>query len=105
MQDDAQLREETVKAIQDTVGRMFDLSVSDLQTESRSRDIAFPRQIAMYLAKQLTDASLPEIGRQFGGKHHTSVMHSIAKIHQLRATDAGIHKVIEGLLTKLHEPD
>jgi chromosomal replication initiator protein len=55
----------------------------------------------MYLAKQLADASLPEIGRQFGGKHHTSVMHSIARIHQLRTTDAGINNATETLLEKL----
>jgi hypothetical protein len=77
---------------------MFGLSIEDLRTESRSRDIALPRQIAMYLAKQLTDASLSEIGRQFGGKHDTTVMHSIAKIHELRATDAGMNTLIETLL-------
>jgi chromosomal replication initiator protein len=99
--DDAQLREDTIKAIQDAVAHMFGLSVGDLQTESRFRDVALPRQIAMYLAKQLTDASLSEIGRQFAGKHHTSVMHSIAKIHQLRTTDAGVNKAIETLLENL----
>jgi chromosomal replication initiator protein len=77
---------------------MFGLSIEELRTESRSRDVAFPRQIAMYLAKSVTDASLSEIGREFGGKHQTSVMHSIAKIHQLRATDAGLNRTIETLL-------
>jgi chromosomal replication initiator protein len=101
--DDQQLRERTIGQIQDAVAQMFGLSTEELTTESRSRDVAFPRQIAMYLAKQLTDASLPEIGRQFGGKHQTSVMHSIARIHQLRATDAGLDKTIETLLEKLHE--
>jgi chromosomal replication initiator protein len=99
--DDRQLRERTIRRIQDSVAQMFGLSVEELRSESRSRDVALPRQIAMYLAKQLTDASLPEIGRQFGGKHQTSVMHSIAKIHQLRATDAGVNKAIETLLEKL----
>ena len=99
--DDRQLREGTIKAIQDAVADLFGLSVGELRTESRSRDVALPRQIAMYLAKQLTDASLPEIGRQFGGKHQTSVMHSIAKIHQLRATDAGLNRTIETLLGRL----
>ncbi|MDT7813234.1 MAG: chromosomal replication initiator protein [Acidobacteriaceae bacterium] len=97
------LREGKIKSIQDAVAQMFSLSVEDLKTESRSRDIAFPRQIAIYLSKQMTDASLYEIGQEFGGKHHTSVMHSIAKIHQLRATDVGMNKVIETLLEKLHE--
>jgi chromosomal replication initiator protein len=101
MQDDPQLRERTINAIQNAVARMFGLSLGELQTESRARNVALPRQIAMYLAKQLTDASLPEIGRQFGGKHHTSVMHSIARIHQLRTTDAGINNAIESVLERL----
>ena len=58
-----------------------------------------PRQIAMYLAKQLTEASLPEIGRQFGGKHHTTVMHSIGKIDEQRRTDKDLHR----MLSKLQE--
>jgi hypothetical protein len=61
----------------------------------------FAGWLAMYLAKQLTDASLPEIGREFGGKHQTTVMHSIARIHELRTKDAGVNKVIETLLDKL----
>jgi len=103
MQDEAQFREDTIKAIQDAVAQMFGLSTEELRTESRSRDVAFPRQIAMYLAKQLTDASLSEIGQEFGGKHHTTVMHSIAKIHQLRATDAGLNRTIETLLEKVRQ--
>jgi chromosomal replication initiator protein len=103
MQGDPQLREGTITAILDVVARMFGLSVGDLQKESRARNVALPRQIAMYVAKQLTDASLPEIGRQFGGKHHTSVMHSIARIHQLRATDAGIDNAIESVLERLRQ--
>ena len=62
-------------------------TIEELKTESRSRDVAFPRQIAMYLTKLMTDASLSEIGRQLGAKHHTKVRHSTAKIHHLRATD------------------
>jgi chromosomal replication initiator protein len=99
--DDQQLRERTIGQIQDVVAQMFGLSTEELRTESRSRGVAFPRQIAMYLAKQLTDASLPEIGREFGGKHHTTVTHSIAKIHQLRATDAGLNRTIETLLSRI----
>jgi chromosomal replication initiator protein len=99
--DDRPLRERTIRQIQDAVAQMFGLSIEELRTESRSRDVALPRQIAMYLAKQLTDASLSEIGQEFGGKHHTTVMHSIAKIHQLRATDAGLNNAIQSLLEKL----
>jgi chromosomal replication initiator protein len=100
---DPQLREDTINAIQNAVANMFGLSVGDLKTESRARNVALPRQIAMYVAKQLTDASLPEIGRQFGGKHHTSVMHSIARIHRLRATDPGISNAIESVLERLRQ--
>jgi chromosomal replication initiator protein len=82
---------------------MFGLSTEELRTESRSREVAFPRQIAIYLSKQMTDASLSEIGQEFGGKHHTTVTHSIAKIHQLRATDTGLNKTIETLLERLHQ--
>jgi len=103
MPEDPQLRDRTIKAIQNAVARMFGLSIEDLQTESRARSVALPRQIAMYLAKQLTDASLPEIGQQFGGKHQTSVMHSIARIHQLRATDAAINNAIESILESLRQ--
>lgn len=102
--DDRQLRERTIGHIQDVVAQMFGPSIEELKTESRSRDIAFPRQVAMYLAKLMTDASLSEIGRRFGAKHHTTVMHSIAKIHHLRATDAGLNKAIEALLEKLNQP-
>jgi chromosomal replication initiator protein len=99
--DDRQIRARTIRHIQDAVAQMFGLSTEELKTGSRSRDVALPRQIAIYLAKQLTDASLPEIGEQFGGKHQTSVMHSIARIHQLRATDAGMNRTIETLLGSL----
>jgi chromosomal replication initiator protein len=101
---DRQLRECRIRHIQDAVAQMFGPSTEELRTESRSREVAFPRQIAMYLAKLMTDASLSEIGRQFGAKHHTTVMHSIAKIHHLRATDAGLNKAIENILEKLNQP-
>ena len=61
----------------------------------------FPRQIAMYLAKHLTDASLPEIGRQFGGKHHTTVLHSVDKIDTQRKTDKDLNRVLNKLTESL----
>ena len=60
--------------------------------------ISYPRQVAMFLVKQLTSASLPEIGRQFGDKHHTTVLHSIKKIDLLRQTDKELNKTINRLL-------
>jgi chromosomal replication initiator protein len=98
--DDRQSRERTIRHIQDAVAQMFGLSTEELRTESRSRDVTLPRQIAMYLSKQMTDASLSKIGREFD-KHQSTVMHSIAKIHQLRATDAGVNNAIQNLLEKL----
>jgi chromosomal replication initiator protein len=61
-----------------------------------------PRQIAMYLAKQMTEASLPEIGRQFGGKHHTTVMHSIAKIDEQRRSDKSLNSTVNKLQETLN---
>jgi chromosomal replication initiator protein len=62
----------------------------------------FPRQVAMYLAKQMTEASLPEIGRQFGGKHHTTVMHSIAKIDEQRRSDKDLNRLLNKLAETLN---
>src|SRR5271156_1783556 len=63
------------------------MRVAELKQKNNSRSVVVPRQIAMYLAKQMTEASLPEIGRQFGGKHHTTVMNSIGKIDEQKRTD------------------
>ena len=70
----------TIELIQKRVAKHFGLREQDLKVRSNTKAIAFPRQVAMYIVKQLTSASLPEIGRQFGGKHHTTVLHSINKI-------------------------
>jgi hypothetical protein len=94
----------TIEAIQLAVAEYFGMSLTELKQMSSARAIAVPRQIAMYLAKQMTEASLPEIGREFGGKHHTTVTHSIAKIHKQRGTDAALNKAIETLLETLRHP-
>jgi chromosomal replication initiator protein len=88
----------SIEEIQRRVGDHYGLRVQDLKIRSNSKAIAFPRQIAMYLIKQLTPASLPEIGRQFGGKHHTTVLHSIHKIDTLRRTDKDLNRTINRLL-------
>ena len=88
----------TIELIQKRVGEQFGLRDQDLKMRSNSKAIAFPRQMAMYLVKQLTSASLPEIGRQFGGKHHTTVLHSINKIDTLRRTDKDLNRTINRLL-------
>jgi chromosomal replication initiator protein len=94
---DTQVRKITIDAIQKSVAENFAMRVSELKQKNNSRAVVVPRQIAMYLAKNLTEASLPEIGRQFGGKHHTTVMHSIAKIDELRRTDKDLNRTINKL--------
>src|SRR6266571_3141295 len=91
----------TIELIQKRVGEQFGLRDQDLKIRSNAKAIAFPRQIAMYLVKQLTSASLPEIGKQFGGKHHTTVLHSINKIETLRRIDKDLNRTISRLLDTL----
>ncbi len=93
-----QERKVTIELIQKRVGEQFGLREQDLRMRSNAKGIVLPRQIAMYLAKQLTSASLPEIGRQFGGKHHTTVLHSINKIDTLRRTDKDLNRTLQKLL-------
>jgi chromosomal replication initiator protein len=88
----------TIELIQKRVGEQYGLRDQDLKVRSNSKAIAFPRQVAMYLVKQLTAASLPEIGRQFGGKHHTTVLHSINKIESQRRIDKELNRTINRLL-------
>ncbi|HEU5352534.1 MAG TPA: chromosomal replication initiator protein DnaA [Terracidiphilus sp.] len=94
---DMQVRKITIEAIQRAVAEQFGMKVSDLKQKNNSRNVVVPRQIAMYLAKQMTEASLPEIGRQFGNKHHTTVMHSIAKIDEQRRADKDLHRTLNKL--------
>jgi chromosomal replication initiator protein len=95
---DTQEKKVTIEQIQKRVGEIFGLRAQDLKVRSNSQQIAFPRQVAMFVVKQLTSASLPEIGRQFGGKHHTTVLHSINKIESQRLTDKDLNKKINRLL-------
>ncbi len=98
---DAQTRKVTIDSIQKAVAEQFGLRVAEIKQKDNSRAIVFPRQIAMYLAKHLTEASLPEIGRQFGGKHHTTVLHSIDKIEELRKTDKDLNRMLNKLTETL----
>ncbi len=87
----------SIESIIRMVSEKFNLQPSQLKMKSNERKIAYPRQIAMYLTKDLTNASLPEIGRAFGGKHHTTVLHSVQKIETLRQKDADLNKQIHSL--------
>jgi chromosomal replication initiator protein len=91
----------TVDLIQKTVASQHGLKVADLKSKNNSRKVTVPRQIAMYLCKILTKASLPEIGREFGGKHHTTVLHSVNKIAQLYESNPDFHKTINSLIADL----
>ena len=91
----------SIEAIQKAVAQQYKLKVADLKSKNNSRSIAMPRQVAMYLCKSMTKSSLPEIGREFGGKHHTTVLHSINKITALIETDSNFHRFINRLTTEL----
>jgi chromosomal replication initiator protein len=98
---DMQVRKITIESIQRAVAEQFGMKVADLKQKNNSRNVVVPRQIAMYLAKQMTEASLPEIGRQFGNKHHTTVMHSIGKIDEQRRADKDLNRTINKLMETL----
>jgi chromosomal replication initiator protein len=84
----------TIEMIQKFVADHYSLKISELKAKNNSKSIAVPRQIAMYLIKSLTAASLPEIGKEFGGKHHSTVIHSIRKIDDLRRQDPDFDRLI-----------
>ena len=84
-----------------SVAEQFGLRLVEIKAKNNSRAIVYPRQIAMYLAKHLTEASLPEIGRQFGGKHHTTVLHSVEKIEEVRKNDKDLNRLINKLTEQL----
>jgi len=88
----------TIETIQKFVAEYYKLKLVDLKSRNNSKSIAMPRQIAMYLCKSLTNASLPEIGRSFGGKHHSTVIHSIRKVEELRKTNSEFNILIGGFL-------
>ncbi|MEO5937105.1 MAG: chromosomal replication initiator protein DnaA [Terriglobales bacterium] len=98
---DSQARKITIESIQKAVAEQFGMRVAEIKAKNNARAVVVPRQIAMYLAKQLTECSLPEIGRQFGGKHHTTVMHSVEKIVELRKTDKDLNRVLNQLTEHL----
>ncbi len=99
---DMQVRKVTIEAIQRAVAESFGMRVTDLKQKNNARPVVVPRQIAMFLAKQMTEASLPEIGRQFGNKHHTTVMHSISKIEELRRSDKDLQRMLNKLQDMLN---
>jgi len=88
----------TVEKIQKIISYEYKITLSKLISKNNSPTVAFPRQIAMYLSKELTRTSLPEIGKKFGGKHHTTVLHSVRKIEKLREADIDFNKKINRII-------
>ena len=91
----------TIEVIQKFVADYYQLKPAELKSRNNSKSVAMPRQIAMYLCKHLTNASLPEIGKSFGGKHHSTVIHSIRKIEDLRQRDGNFNSLINTLSESL----
>jgi chromosomal replication initiator protein len=92
----------TMESVVRAVADKFNLQPGQLKQVTNARNIAYPRQIAMYMIKELTQASLPEIGRAFAGKHHTTVLHSIQKIDKLRQKDPDLNRLLHSLNESIH---
>jgi chromosomal replication initiator protein len=88
----------TIEQIQKYIADYYQLKLTELKSRNNSKSVAMPRQVAMYLCKSLTHASLPEIGRSFGGKHHSTVIHSIKKVEELRKKNSDFDKQVANLL-------
>jgi len=88
----------TIEIVQKAVADHYSLKLNDLKSKNNSKSVAMPRQIAMYLCKALTNASLPEIGKSFGGKHHSTVIHSIRKVEDMRQKNGDFNTLINNLM-------
>jgi chromosomal replication initiator protein len=91
----------TIEGVQKFICEYYQLKLAELKSRNNSKSVAMPRQVAMYLCKHLTRASLPEIGRSFGGKHHSTVIHSINKVETLRKKDQSFNTLVAGFLQSL----
>jgi chromosomal replication initiator protein len=100
---DGAARPITIEQIQTTVCETFRVSLSDLKGDRRSHDIVFPRQVAMYLARELTDVSLPKIGAKFGGRDHSTVIHAKDKISKLLTVDREAFNLVQDLTARIKQ--
>lgn len=94
-------REVSIKLIQEMVSEYYGLKIKDMTSKKRTQNVAFPRQVAMYLSRELTDASLPQIGDEYGGRDHTTVMHAHNKITEKIDSDSGFKGTIDKLIEKI----
>lgn len=97
----AERRPTTIKEIQKTVCVEFNVNFHDVMSQRRTADIVFPRQVAMWLVKRLTKHSLPEIGRRFQGRDHTTILHGVRKIERLRLQDCNLNDRLNSLMARL----
>jgi chromosomal replication initiator protein len=95
--------EVSIERIQTTVSERFGLSMDELCGERRSQNIVYPRQVAMYLSRELTDASLPKIGREFGGRDHTTVIHATSKIARMIREDRSVYNLVQELTARIKQ--
>lgn len=91
----------TIRLIQEEVARHYDLRVEEFKAKKRTKAVAHPRQVAMYIARELTDASLPKIGDEFGGRDHTTVMHACEKVGRNKALDPQFNQTIQALIKRI----
>src|SRR5207248_594633 len=89
--------EVSIRRIQELVSERFSMSLEELCGDKRSQNIVYPRQVAMYLSRELTDSSLPKIGREFGGRDHTTVIHATSKIARLIREDRSVYNLVQEL--------
>ena len=97
-------RRTTVRDVQDAVGLAFDLPVDDLVSPSRTARVSWPRQVAMYLSRELTDATLPAIGRAFGGRDHATVLYAVRRARDRISSDPDAYDIVRSLTERLHAP-
>lgn len=93
----------TINLIQETVGNFYNLRLDDFKSKRRTKNVAYPRQIAMYIARKLTDLSLPKIGEEFGGRDHTTVIHAYEKISDLLEKDESLKETIDELTKRIQK--
>jgi chromosomal replication initiator protein len=93
----------SIKAIQEAVSERFALSLAELCGDKRSQNIVYPRQVAMYLSRELTDSSLPKIGKEFGGRDHTTVIHATSKIARLIREDPSVYSLVQELTARIRQ--
>ena len=97
------MQQVTIERIQELVSDRFSLSIEELCGDKRSQNIVYPRQVAMYLSRELTDSSLPKIGKQFGGRDHTTVIHATSKIARMIREDRDVYNLVQELTKRIKQ--